>query len=329
MDQEELNRKIKNLYDILNKRIGDVEKRKIKWAEIIDVPIYDPKEGHSKISSDIQLLFKNVLSIRDDLATQIERAIKGIEFYHKDLKGIGPDDHHPEKHILESHTASPLMTQLLNLIKNPPKAQVMRGGGATAFNQLVDVPVAYTGQAGKTLAVKGTEDGLEFVVNVATDEKVKASATDTTPGYLNSKISVSGGLTKSITSPAGNEVVNIAGPDLTSYAPLKKTIADKTDDYPVVVADTGKILTMSNAGTKTFTLPVIAAGDIGTIITFVKKGAGKVVIQANTGQYIDDSTSAGTIYDDQAAELTSTITLLAISTTQWVIVSANGIWITT
>jgi hypothetical protein len=179
------------------------------------------------------------------------------------------------------------------------------------------------------LVYNSTTKKWENSPSVNTDEKVKASANDTTPSYLNSKISVSAGLTKSITSPAGDEVVNIAGPDLTPYAPLKKTIADKTDDYNVVVADTGKILTMSNAGTKTFTLPVIAAGDIGTQITFVKRGAGKVVIQANTGQYIDDSTSAGTIYDDQAAELTSTITLLAISTTQWVIVSANGIWITT
>ena len=85
---------------------------------------------------------------------------------------------------------------------------------------------------------------------------------------------------------------------------------------------------MNNGATKTFNLPVIASGDIGTQITFVKKGAGKVVIQANAGQYIDDSSSAGTIYDDQATELTSTITLLAISTTQWVIVAANGIWVT-
>jgi hypothetical protein len=165
--------------------------------------------------------------------------------------------------------------------------------------------------------------------SVNTDEKAKVSANDTTPGYLNSKISVSGGLTKSITSPSGDEVLNIAGPDLSSYAALKKTVVDKTDTYNVVVGDTGKVLTMAHASTKTFNLPTIASGDIGTIITFVKKGAGKVVIQANTGQYIDDSTSAGTIYDDQATELTSTITLLAISTTQWVIIAANGIWITT
>jgi hypothetical protein len=233
------------------------------------------------------------------------------------------------------------------------KITSLEGGKRLSYKSLKDTPDIFNAPQGKG-GMAGTgylkeitdvaidnpanNDGLVYDAttkkwknsqSVNTDEKVKTSANDTTPSYLNSKISVSGGLTKSITSPAGDEVVNIAGPDLTPYASLKKTVVDKTDDYPVVVADTGKILTMSNAGTKTFTLPVIAAGDIGTQITFVKRGAGKVVIQANTGQYIDDSTSAGTIYDDQAAELTSTITLLAISTTQWVIVSANGIWITT
>jgi hypothetical protein len=107
------------------------------------------------------------------------------------------------------------------------------------------------------------------------------------------------------------------------------TVENKTDTYDIVVGDSEKVLTMNSGSAKVFNLPVISSGDIGMKITLIKKGAGRVTIQANSGQYIDDSTSAGTIYDDQAAELTSTITLLAISTTQWVIVSANGIWITT
>jgi hypothetical protein len=37
------------------------------------------------------------------------------------------------------------------------------GGGATAFTNLVDVPPNYVGAGGKAVAVKGTEDGLEFV----------------------------------------------------------------------------------------------------------------------------------------------------------------------
>lgn len=37
------------------------------------------------------------------------------------------------------------------------------GGGATTFLQLTDTPDSYAGQAGKAVAVKGAEDGLEFV----------------------------------------------------------------------------------------------------------------------------------------------------------------------
>ena len=36
------------------------------------------------------------------------------------------------------------------------------GGGAADFTDLGDVPASYTGQAGKFVKVKSTEDGLEF-----------------------------------------------------------------------------------------------------------------------------------------------------------------------
>lgn len=230
------------------------------------------------------------------------------------------------------------------------KVSSLKGDKRLSYKALKDVPTIFKdSRSGK---MKGTgylyeisdvalndpqnNDGLVWdattkkwknSVSVNTDEKVKNTANDTTPGYLNSKISVSGGLTKSTTSPSGNEVLNIAGPDLTPYATLKKTIVDKTDDYLVVVGDTGKVLTMSHAAIKTFTLPTIASGDIGTQITFVKKGAGQVTIQANTGQKIADSSVAGTIYNSLASETYATITLVAISTTQWVIKGFDGSWV--
>ncbi len=37
------------------------------------------------------------------------------------------------------------------------------GGGVTDFTDLGDVPASYTGEAGKLVAVKATEDGLEFI----------------------------------------------------------------------------------------------------------------------------------------------------------------------
>lgn len=122
---------------------------------------------------------------------------------------------------------------------------------------------------------------------------------------------------------------NVPPVDLSSYETLKKVVVDyngSVSPVVVVVGDIGKILTMNNGATKVFNLPVIVSGNIGTQITFIKKGAGQVTIQANTGQTIDDGASDGTVYNNVASELTATITLLAISTTQWVIVGFNGTW---
>jgi len=123
----------------------------------------------------------------------------------------------------------------------------------------------------------------------------------------------------------------------TLYAPIgggggvTYSVQDKTDDYPVVVADlgVGSTLTMDNASPKTFTLPTLSAGDLGKQITFVKKGAGKLTIQAGTGQKIADSGAAGTIYDTEAGETYASITLVATTTTQWNIVGFDGTWTTT
>ncbi|MFA6971374.1 MAG: hypothetical protein WC208_08245 [Gallionella sp.] len=110
---------------------------------------------------------------------------------------------------------------------------------------------------------------------------------------------------------------------------IEYPILNKTDSYVVTFDDAGYTLTMNASGEKTFTLPVIGAENIGAYFTFVKKGAGKVNILANTGQTVGASTTAGTIYDNVAAETYATVTLEAISTTQWVIRGFHGTWAAT
>lgn len=52
---------------------------------------------------------------------------------------------------------------LSSLTKNADGKYVLGGGsGSSSFLALTDTPSSYTGQAGKTLVVKGTEDGLEY-----------------------------------------------------------------------------------------------------------------------------------------------------------------------
>lgn len=41
---------------------------------------------------------------------------------------------------------------------------------ASAFTDLTDAPATYSGQAGKIVQVKATEDGLEFVANSSTGQ---------------------------------------------------------------------------------------------------------------------------------------------------------------
>lgn len=59
------------------------------------------------------------------------------------------------------------------------------GGGASSFLLLTDTPSSYVGVAGQTIRVNGSEDGLEFSIATATDEKVAIDAS-ATPGYLGS-----------------------------------------------------------------------------------------------------------------------------------------------
>lgn len=88
--------------------------------------------------------------------------------------------------------------KLNDFIKNPASLIGKYGvGGSTArnFYQLYDVPQSYSGQSGKTLQVKSTEDGLEFVTGSSTDEKVKYAADDTSAGYLGAKTVAGTGIT--------------------------------------------------------------------------------------------------------------------------------------
>lgn len=107
------------------------------------------------------------------------------------------------------------------------------------------------------------------------------------------------------------------------------SIVDKTANYQVINTDLGSgAFTMAHTDPRTFTLPSIVdmAGHLGKPITFIKKGAGKVTIVGEAGQYIADSSSGGTIYNDQSHETYGTITLMAISTTHFVIVAMDGTW---
>jgi len=88
-------------------------------------------------------------------------------------------------------------------------------GGAASISGALSVSGIVSGVAtgvAATDAVNKTqmETAIATLLSGTVTGLALVSSTDTTANYLNSKITVSGSLIKSITSPAGNEALNIA-----------------------------------------------------------------------------------------------------------------------
>jgi len=104
----------------------------------------------------------------------------------------------------------------------------------------------------------------------------------------------------------------------------RETVEDKTDDYTLDEEDFGKLLTMTNAGPKIFTLPAVDAEDIGLYVSLVKRGAGKLTVQAAGGETIQDSSAGGTVYNDLAEETFALVRLCVIAAGKWIIEHFTG-----
>jgi hypothetical protein len=105
------------------------------------------------------------------------------------------------------------------------------------------------------------------------------------------------------------------------------TVEAADSGHTILTADAFTTFTCNSTSTQTFDLPSVGAGELGYEYTIVKLGSGAVVIHVADSDTIEDSGAGATIYcqDDGMA----TITLKLISTTQWIIKFANGVWITT
>ena len=122
-----------------------------------------------------------------------------------------------------------------------------------------------------------------------------------------------------------------SGSSGTAECSAKATVSAKTANYNLLTTDSGldQTFTMNNAAERTFTLPSVVAGDVGTSYVLAKIGAGKVIIDASDSDTIGGSSAGGTVYDDEAGETYATITLQLISATQWAILGYHGTWVTT
>jgi hypothetical protein len=101
-------------------------------------------------------------------------------------------------------------------------------------------------------------------------------------------------------------------------------VENYTEDYVLGEEDFGKTMIMNAAGAKTFTFPSVTVSEIGRWVEFVKKGAGKLTIQAVGTDTINDSGAGGTVYNDLAEETFALVRLKVIAAGQWLIEFFTG-----
>jgi len=108
-------------------------------------------------------------------------------------------------------------------------------------------------------------------------------------------------------------------------------ITTKTDSYALLTTDmrTDEIFIMNAAGDKIFTLPSVAAANVGIGCILIKTGAGKVTIQASDSDKINDSSAGGTLYNALAAETWAAVIIKLVTETQWIAFCLGTGWITT
>lgn len=111
------------------------------------------------------------------------------------------------------------------------------------------------------------------------------------------------------------------------YHPRKELkVSTYTDDHTVLKTQSGHVLVMNSASEKTFTLPSVAAADIGLEYTFTNINTGNLIIDPADSDTVDDSSAGETI--SSGDDSVTSITLRLVSATHWQIVGANGTWAT-
>lgn len=177
------------------------------------------------------------------------------------------------------------------------------------LNNKVDVQIDYTGSGG-------------------TDELVKASPTDTTAAYLNTKIAAGSNISLNLLTPGANEAVEISATDTdTTYdltsaqnvsdVDITLTGSDATTDTVKLVAGTN--ITLTDSGTNQVTIDA-AGGGGGEANTASNVGAGDGLFKQKTGVDLEfKSLVAGTNITLTAAADTVTIDAAGGS-------GGSGIW---
>jgi len=167
----------------------------------------------------------------------------------------------------------------------------------------IDVTSATTGQI-----ISKSESGVAWVnapVSATTANVQSALGIDTENGLATKVLNKKGTF---IDLPEGG------GPSV---------IVSKSADYQLLETDARATVLSTGIDDVTFTLPLSMPE--GNWFTFVKMGAGKITIQAPTGEQIMDSSLNGTLFCDSASTM-FVCTLEKVASGTWILKSGTGLW---
>ncbi|MFA7007522.1 MAG: hypothetical protein WC204_01565 [Elusimicrobiales bacterium] len=145
------------------------------------------------------------------------------------------------------------------------------------------------------------------------------------------------GYNQDTSAAAANNELNIGGvykgniSSGTATIP-KRTIEDRglnPGNLTLTASDFGKTYISTGATGFTYNLPSTTSADIGAQFTFVKLGTGKVTIDPYTGDFIENSSATGVLYNNAVSAAYSSVTIRLINATLWMVISEEGSWTAT
>lgn len=130
------------------------------------------------------------------------------------------------------------------------------------------------------------------------------------------------------TSGAGVTINGVSGVTYASARIVDYTTT--TSARTVTAAESGYVFTVSDSGGAaeyevTFNLPTAAVGLVYTFVDMDAAAGADLVIQANTGDTIEDSLAAKE-YVSAGDTDSETCTILAVDATSWVVIGEQGTW---
>lgn len=100
-----------------------------------------------------------------------------------------------------------------------------------------------------------------------------------------------------------------------------------TTDYTLTTDDFGKVIRVDNGTSNVMvTLMTVSSKDVNCWLNIIRTGSGRLTIVPDSATRIEYGSYGGRIWNDEARRHAANVTLQLITSTQWGIIGATGIW---